>query len=229
MRRHLLRLTSTRATLPIFREARLTRPITTVSNARCSSIWPDALFLNSICRPSFCHRVVRFGPATNSSRKSRGASHRFLQPAAHPSSSPEAIPVGGLTCRVLSPPAFGIGPSRWRAVTVSQAGPYDRTGGSRDEFIVSIVCVNLVHEVERTVDFAASPAGSLDGARRSVDDNQSTIAGSAGRSFKSRSARTGLGARVRRKAVFSGNARDRRSVRCRRVVVADDCVPQATG
>jgi len=93
---------------------------------------------------------------------------------------------------------------------VSQAAPYDRTGGFCDDFIVSIICIIVVREVERTVEFAACSAAicSLDEAPRFVDSKKGSIAGSAGRMFKPRCDRTGLGARVRRKAVLSGNPRD---------------------
>src|SRR5438876_471911 len=78
MRRRHLRLTSTPETLPIFREVRVTRSITTASSARCSSIWRDASLLNSIRRPSSCQRVVRFGPRSSSSRNSPAASSSLV-------------------------------------------------------------------------------------------------------------------------------------------------------
>lgn len=96
------RHTTSTAMLRPFRGAPPTRRIMIVSNARCSSTCRDASFPRSIRRQSHCRRVVRFSPVSMQRRNTRAALRFSLPFAAHPSKSPEAVPVGGLTLNVVA-------------------------------------------------------------------------------------------------------------------------------
>ena len=91
LRQRLPRCTITRATRPLSRAVRVTRPITIVSSARCSSIWHAAFPPRSRRRRFHWNPVARFSHPRTSNRSWRLASPRFLQPAAHPSPARKAV------------------------------------------------------------------------------------------------------------------------------------------
>ena len=138
LRQRLPRCTITRATRPLSRAVRVTRPITIVSSARCSSIWHAAFPPRSRRRRFPWNPVARFSHPRTSNRSWRLASPRFRQPAARPSPARKAVHFGSSDCRALSPPVRGRSPIAVAPALPSRAAPRQSHGEFCNDFVAGI-------------------------------------------------------------------------------------------